>query len=57
VTITRVGATQKYATGWEAAFGGKKRTKRKQATASAAKRGTPKKKATKSKRATTKKAK
>jgi hypothetical protein len=50
VTITRVGTNQKYATGWDAAFGGKKPSKAEAALAAkgagkSAKKASPKKKA------------
>ena len=44
VTITRVGTNQKYAMGWDSAFGGKKAK-----TSAAAKKASPKKKAAKKK--------
>jgi hypothetical protein len=47
VTITRVGTNQKYATGWDSAFGGKKAVKKAAAAAAAkpaAKKASPKKK-------------
>jgi hypothetical protein len=51
VTTTRIGATRKYAAGWEAAFGGKKRAAKKsaKATAATAKKTTQRRKATISK--------
>jgi hypothetical protein len=57
VTIIRLGATQKYATGWEAAFGGKKRSGQKSAVAGSVKSAAPKKKAARCKKTTAKKAK
>jgi len=45
VTITRVGTNQKYATGWDAAFAGKKKAK----AAASKPKASPKKKAAKKK--------
>jgi hypothetical protein len=45
VTITRIGANQKYSDGWEAAFGGRKR-----AAKPAAKKKSPKRAGKKAKR-------
>jgi hypothetical protein len=56
VTTTRVGASRKYADGWETAFGGKKRpSKKKSASAGTPKRAPAKKAKAKKKAAKGKK--
>lgn len=49
VTITRIGTTQKYADGWDKAFGTKKRRSRAQAAPRAAKKSGGSKKTTRKK--------
>lgn len=51
MTITRVGATDKYATGWDQAFGVSKKSAAKSGAKAAAKGATPKKKVAKKKSA------
>ena len=51
VTITRVGTTQKYADGWDKAFGAKKKVTKKKAATATTKKKTAKKKTAKKKAA------
>jgi hypothetical protein len=55
MTIVRVGTNQKYAEGWEQAFGGAKSTKKKTATKASAKKKTSARKTAKKKTSRTKK--